>query len=631
MRYAEHITSDAEFLRLFSPGVLDALPREGLWDRPTVTRSAPGGGKTSLLRLFRPESLLALHALRRDESCEDLYTRVKRLGALRDEGPCVLGPMLSHSHGYASLEDLDADNARKDRVFLSLVNARIVLCALRSALVLQQRPYPQDLASLSLECAPSVSLPKGVPYRGSGQEFHDWATEQEANVCEAVDSLRPSTHQELVGHDTLFALWLLNPETFLYDGRRIAERVVVMLDDVHKLAKRQRRKLLELLADLRAPVPVWVAERLEALTTNELLSEGNVEGRDWHLVHLESYWSQHRAHFETFARDVANRRASAAADDRVPTFSGCLQDSIDGTEWRGALDPAREIVVQRVRELAGGRARFGSWIRNRGAGDDKSFESLVAWRVLEVLMRRDLSRTQKTFDFELTDAELATQDQAEVRQAAEFLLHKEFKLPHYFGFSRLCQAASWNVEQFQELAAGLFQEVLGNLVLSTGKAPEIKADRQERILQSTIRSKWDEIARRVASPTDVRSILEAIGAFCRSETLRPTAPYAPGVTGIAIRMADRERLRDSAFLARDKECDRLARTLTTCLSHNLLEPIVDQKCKGERWMVFYLNRMLCVQFGLPLGYGGWRPKTLRELCLWLEKGFRPRRTTGDLL
>ena len=37
-------------------------------------------------------------------------------------------------------------------------------------------------------------------------------------------------------------------------------------------------------------------------------------------------------------------------------------------------------------------------------------------------------------------------------------------------------------------------------------------------------------------------------------------------------------------------------------------------------MVFYLNRLLCVQFGLPLGRGGWRHRPLEELNAWLEKG-----------
>ena len=47
------------FLRNFGAGVLEMLP-ETLWDRPLVIRSAPGGGKTSLMRLFAADSLIQI-------------------------------------------------------------------------------------------------------------------------------------------------------------------------------------------------------------------------------------------------------------------------------------------------------------------------------------------------------------------------------------------------------------------------------------------------------------------------------------------------------------------------------------------------------------------------------------------
>jgi hypothetical protein len=50
-----------------------------------------------------------------------------------------------------------------------------------------------------------------------------------------------------------------------------------------------------------------------------------------------------------------------------------------------------------------------------------------------------------------------------------------------------------------------------------------------------------------------------------------------------------------------------------------LEPRLDHKNKGERWLVLYLNRLLCLRFGLPLGYGGWRPRRLNQLGAWIDK------------
>jgi hypothetical protein len=47
-----------------------------------------------------------------------------------------------------------------------------------------------------------------------------------------------------------------------------------MLDDVLELTNRQRRKLISLATTVRTPTKVWLAERLEALSSDEWFSEG---------------------------------------------------------------------------------------------------------------------------------------------------------------------------------------------------------------------------------------------------------------------------------------------------------------------------------------------------------------------
>ena len=67
--------------------------------------------------------------------------------------------------------------------------------------------------------------------------------------------------------------------------------------------------------------------------------------------------------------------------------------------------------------------------------------------------------------------------------------------------------------------------------------------------------------------------------------------------------------------------EELLHVLTVALSLNLLQVKLDQKCKGRRWMVMYLNRYLCVHFGLPLGYGGWKEQKLSTLSRWIKQGY----------
>ena len=116
--------------------------------------------------------------------------------------------------------------------------------------------------------------------------------------------------------------------------------------------------------------------------------------------------------------------------------------------------------------------------------------------------------------------------------------------------------------------------------------------------------------------------MESVGRYSHWETYRPNAPYAPGVTGISITMAERDQLGDEEFLDRRSDLKRLAEVIAICLAHNILEAELDRSQGYERRMLLYLNRLLCCHFDLPLQYGGWRPRRPDELARWMVDGFR---------
>ena len=94
LQAVEYIESDSDFLKLFGPGVLDLLPENALFARPQFIRSAPGGGKTSLLKLFTPSVLHTLVALHRYAEYKDLFQRVRQLGAIDEHNIRVIGLIL---------------------------------------------------------------------------------------------------------------------------------------------------------------------------------------------------------------------------------------------------------------------------------------------------------------------------------------------------------------------------------------------------------------------------------------------------------------------------------------------------------------------------------------------------------
>src|SRR5262245_50032200 len=106
LQAAEHIESETDFLKLFGPGVLDLLPDEAPFARTQFIRSAPGGGKTSLLKLFTPNVLHSLVALRQYPDHKDLFQRVRQLGAIDEHSIAVVGVMLPCGRTFPALADL---------------------------------------------------------------------------------------------------------------------------------------------------------------------------------------------------------------------------------------------------------------------------------------------------------------------------------------------------------------------------------------------------------------------------------------------------------------------------------------------------------------------------------------------
>jgi len=624
VRFSERITSDANFLRLFSPQVLEALSSHTLWETTNIIRSSPGGGKTSLLRLFTPNSLLTLHAYANIPPYDTLYGKLKDLDALQDEGPNVLGVLLSCAHDFSPLEDLPLEDIQRERLFLALLNARVMLSVLRSALVLQGAKYPDDLIKLKLSTGSQAELAPGVPREGTGLDYYRWACDIEERICREMDSVVPMSKESISGYSNLLSLWLIDGESLLFEGKRIAKRVVVMLDDVHELTNRQRRKLISLATTVRVPTKVWIAERLEALSSDDWFSEGEKEGRDKNTIYLEDYWRKYPSRFESFAKDVADRRTDSASEGQITSFAGCLSDVVESaTVERGASGEIQK-QMEKVRKLASSTTRYNEWITTKQEAQGSHYDRLVDWRSLEILIQRDIHKRQGTFDFyELTEEELQANEKSNVRTAAQLFLRNELKLPYYYGFARLCRVASSNIDQFLSLSGELFEQIISTSILASSKAtPRIEADRQDRVLKQTIIRRWKEITVMVPNAIDVRLLLDGIGNLCQTESYKATAPYAPGVTGVAILMSDRERLRDPGLVKKDAALARLSNALVTCLANNMLEARLDYKCKGQLWMVLYLNRMFCVYFDLPLEYGGFREKSLEELTGWINGGSR---------
>ena len=626
LQAAEHIESDTDFLKLFGPGVLDLLPENAPFARTQFIRSAPGGGKTSLLKLFTPSVLHTLVALRNYAEYKELFQRVRQLGAIDEHGICVIGVMLPCGRTFPDLADLGLPTSRARRLLMALLDARIMLGVLRSVLAARRLRYPDDLARIRIEPHGAGGQIPGLLMPCNGVAAHSWAEALEQSICDVIDSFAAPEGAGPAGHDSLLMLLLLDRSAFYVDTETPGSRWLILFDDVQKLTLGQRVALRETLIEQRSRTTVWIAERLEALTQDELLASGALTGRDYgDVINLEEAWRHAPKRFESAISTIAERRARMAADvtmnDAIGSFATIIDGSLDSPDRVERILAALKTVSARMQEIATREPKYREWIRARGETEGNPREKLITWRTLEILIERHRRKSQQSFDFALSREELEEKDDSGVKAAAELFVAKEFSFPYYFGPSRLANLGSFNVEQYLRLAGDLFEESLAKLLLR--QPPNLSLERQQEILNDVYDTRIKDLPRRAKNGRDVLNFLDAVGTFCRDVTYQQNAPYAPGVNGVAISMQERKVLLDAEALRNNPSYARFAQMLATALAHNLLHAELDKSVKNQRWMILYLNRLVCLKYTLPLHFGGFRERPLRDLVAWMERGYRP--------
>ena len=118
---------------------------------------------------------------------------------------------------------------------------------------------------------------------------------------------------------------------------------------------------------------------------------------------------------------------------------------------------------------------------------------------------------------------------------------------------------------------------------------------------------------------NVIKFLHNLADFSKKETMKPNAPYAPGINGFSIKEPVESKLLNSGPWNEDPLYRPLMDVLRTCLAYNLIEKrITKQGKENQTWEVFYLNRWICLRFSLPFSYGGFRHKSPNELLKWIK-------------
>lgn len=617
LRTLERIQSDSDFLRLFSPKVLEAilneLPIESLWNQFFTFQSSPGGGKTSVFKVFTPSPLVTLCEMEETpERLEELYQCLLKINAISEGKPALLGVYLSCSRNYDTLEDLKIDSIKKERLFYTLLNARILVSTLKSALVLKGLSFPKDLKKIKIKIPLDIELPPDFPLDGIGDKIYSWASNIEKNIYKEIDGF---TQRLTYYHDNLYSLLILKRDNILFENNPITDKLVIMLDDVHQLTIVQREKLRKAVIELRPPIGIWFAERLKALSPAELFPSGSIQGRDYiKTINLEKIWREGSSkNFEKVLLNIAEKRV-ISSNVETQSFVEYLKSS-QSDDTKSLYPIIISKISDKIKKKYGNDFKYSSWIKVCESASDSIYDSLLQWKKIEILIERESKKDFSLFEgeYELSEEELDERSKYLNRNIFEFLLYKEFRkefqIPYYFGFNKLVYLSSSNIQQFLSFSARLFEEIISAKLIN--KDPHLSADRQESILKNAAEERWLEL-KRIPYGENIIKLIQSISAFAIAQDEISGFPYPPGITGIAITMEDRLKLINSDLAVYRKLRDVLA----SCISNNVFEVILDYVQGGKTNMVLYLNRWICLKFGLTVYYGGWRRQNLETLVSW---------------
>jgi hypothetical protein len=599
------IIETAQFLQLYCPLLLDQLQKDDLFvPKLIVVRGSPGSGKSSLLRLFETETLLALHARRSQPSDQDLVDRLTELGILADSGPRALGIYIQCDSSLRDIANLLPDQP-VDRLFNTLLDTRIVALFLRAVQRLKEAGCLTLPANCTLQPLPSGDAPPRL--------FAEARTLQELmDSCARIENDFGTLLNSFPGDPLPTSI---QPHARVYSLAYLALQLqnpvfsdvlpVVMLDDVQELYPDQRQHIrAEFMR--RASVPRWLAVRTHVFGLEDLISlEGAEQGREYREIPLDEIFQEKPSVFGKFAANVVHRRLQ---------YTDSLQQVPIGDFKNLLREPAEIITAESAKKAVDGMAKrasdvrrgtsFEQKVKSRGEGFQVStvpFSELVQLEQEMIGFERQANKGQLSL---LPDFDIPEVSNGKTAEAAWLFASRRCRHPYYWGFDTLTNVGSGNVEQLLSTSAAFVDRMIYRDELDRDKA--ISAKEQEDLFERCANAYYSALEEKHRRGSAIRQLVDNLGLFFEEVTYRPYAPIAPGVNGFGLTRQQIEQAAGPSVQTRDAQVFR--EVLTNAVAGNVLSVrVTKQGQAGAEKIVFYFNRLLCVRFRLPLNYGGWQP------------------------
>jgi hypothetical protein len=603
------------FLNLYCPILLDRIsPEDFSVGKLLIFRGSPGAGKSSFLRLFQTESLISLCSKRITPADDIVAEGLEELGVLSNGRIRYVGLYVQCDSNLRDLANAEFGRANV-KLLNTLLDVRIIMAYLRSLRQLRDAGLLtidiRDLVfpSLPTEDTPPPLLAQDISFVDLERE----CSEIEAKFATLLNSFPGDPAPSgIVPHARVFS--------FPYLAKVIAgvpecPNPVLLLDDLQDLYDHQRDHLqAELIR--RSSIPRWVAVRKYVFELEQLLPlEGTKDGREVREIDLDQGSS---GSFRKFLENVTERRLRLTESLQEYTTQNFRERLLSFPE-RVTLSKARKGLEQTITQFQILGA-IGSAVRLPETSD-VPVAQLLDLELQLILAERKAQRDQPYIFEELAPPEPSD---SKTEEAARLFAAHRYDLPYYYGFDALTNGANRNVEQFLDIAGAYADKMIFRAEL--GRPPDLTAKEQEELLRISANRYYDRIEQGYPRGYNIRQFVDNLGRFCQGITYRPNAPIAPGVNGFGL---TREQLRNALALdGPDEGIKTFRETLASAVAGNVLSiRKTKQGQAGAQKIVFYLNRLLCVKFGLPLNFGGWQRLPI-ETLIKMMRGAVPAEELG---
>lgn len=611
IKNSEQQETEGGYLALFDPAVLDMIGQENL-EKVNFIDSTPGAGKTSLFRAFSPKVLSTIAKDAKLPQYNEIYKNMSKLGAVRGNQVTLLTAIISCARGYSILDEM-FNNGRRKQVLFALLNYRIVIAFIKGICNLFEYDI-EELKEVKFEQIPQELLSNVEAFDNAYSTF-EWACNGEKELCRFLDSEESESIPIPLIHTTLSLVKLFEAGNIIINGEKYFDSSVIIFDDFHKLTSHQREAIREAIITLKSCTGIWLGQRLEGWNRKCLISDGSLY-RDYNnRIVIDNYWVQKRDTFYKMLESIANKRIKESNIIKTNLFKDMLQDSIEIKDYKKILSKYIEEIKMEI--FAEGYSKYSEVISFVESEPMNIYEKAIYFECIKIKINRE-KYGQLSFDFgQKVKIEEMNEFYLKNKDGGEFYLCIKCKIPFFYGLEKMKSLSSYNIEQFLYFCSMIFDTYkVKSIGISNkrNKGKKLTAKEQESVLKKCVLQKWNDMDYRYRNIEEIKGFIKMISTFCISSRDDEKNSYAGGAyTGFGLKATD------ISELVNNKKYDNLSCILAQCLASKYFEK--RDNIRGDI-TVFYLNRWICMYYGLPLAYGGWREVSIEKLYKSFEQDYR---------